>query len=157
PRTSLIPNRFWRILDLICRAHGETNAFVFSLPHKESGCVGDFCHPRFIACMLRLGDLLDLDHGRFCSAVNASLPRLPPTSDAHRAKHEGIKRLLVSPQRVDVRGEYDRQDAYSEAESWFSWLRDELKDQLLRWSEIAPDDTFGSLPSIGTIEARLEG
>lgn len=157
PRTPLLPGRFWHLLGQICRAHGEDREFVMSLPREESGMGGELLHPRFVACMLRLGDLLDLDGGRFCPAINAMVPRLPETSEAHTRKHEGVRHLLVSPQRVSVVATYTDVDAYLEAERWFSWLRDELRDQLVSWDQIAPSPDFAPLPSLGDVQARLEG
>jgi|GEM_PF-7124630 len=157
PRTPLLPGRFWHLLGQICRAHGEDREFVMSLPREESGMGGELLHPRFVACMLRLGDLLDLDSGRFCPAINAMVPRLPESSEAHSRKHEGVRHLLVSPQRVSVVATYTDVDAYLEAERWFSWLRDELRDQLVSWDQIAPSPDFAPLPSLGDVQARLEG
>jgi hypothetical protein len=157
PRTTLLPNRLWHIIGRICRAHGESRDFVMcELPLQESGIGGEICHPRFVACLLRLGDLLDLDSGRFCPTINATIPQLPKLSEAHRAKHAGIRRLLVCPTRIEVSGVYNDVNAYLEAERWFAWLREELSAQLVRWDEIAPP-FFGTLPSAGSIEARLEG
>ena len=70
PRTELIPKRLFRLLGSICALHGGTVADVLSkLPHKEVGMANDDCHPRFVACLLRLGDLLDLDDNRFCPVL----------------------------------------------------------------------------------------
>lgn len=157
PRTTLLPNRLWYLIGRICRAHGENRDFILrELPLQESGLGGDLCHPRFVACMLRLGDLLDLDSGRFCPTINATIPQLPSLSEAHRRKHAGIRRLLVCPARIEVSGVYTDLNAYLEAERWFTWLREELSEQLVRWDELAPPN-FGPLPSVGRIEARLEG
>ncbi len=38
---------------------------ILELQHTTNGIVNDYCHPRFIALMLCLGDLLDLDTDRF--------------------------------------------------------------------------------------------
>ncbi len=157
PRTPLLPGRFWHLLGQICRAHGEDREFVMGLPREESGMGGELCHPRFVACMLRLGDLLDLDGGRFCPAINAMVPRLPEISQAHSRKHDGVRHLLVSPQRISVIATYTDVDAYLEAERWFTWLRDELRDQLVSWDQIAPSPDFAPLPSLGDVQARLEG
>lgn len=157
PRTALIPKRLWYVIGRICRAHGENRDFILeSLPMEETGLGGELCHPRFVASMLRLGDLLDLDSDRFCPTINATISELPSLSQAHRNKHAGIRRLLVSPTRIEVSGVYSDVDAYLEAEKWFAWLREELTGQLTRWNEIAPHD-FSSLPSAGRIEALLEG
>lgn len=155
PRAWLIPNRLWRAIARISTAHGKEFEYALSLPHRELGLTTDYCHPRFVACMLRLGDLLDLDSGRFCPSVNAQLSRMPTTSVAHQRKHEGIEHFVVSPERIEVEAEYTDADAYFEAEKWFAWLREELTAQTLNWSDIAPTQDFGRLPMAGKIQARL--
>jgi hypothetical protein len=157
PRVSVLPNRFWHIIGDICRAHEEARTFVMSLPASASGAGTDVCHPRFVACMLRLGDLLDLDSDRFCPALNATIGALPLTSEAHRKKHVGIRHLLVDTNRIEVRGVYQDVDSYLAAEKWFAMLRDELKNQLVEWHNITPSKEVGPLPSVGVVEAKLEG
>ena len=157
PRTHLLPRRFWSLLGSIARAHNEGLDYLLrELPQKETGFANDECHPRFVAAMLRIGDLLDLDSGRFCPVVNATGGPMPALSAAHLGKHEGVRRLFVSPQRIDVQAEYGEDiPAWEQAELWFTWLREELTGQLARWSEITPHRKFGGLPSPGTIEAKL--
>lgn len=157
PRSGLIPKRLWRVLGDICLAHGKPFEFTMELPYRELGLTTDYCHPRFVSCLLRLGDLLDLDSGRFCPCVNAQVPRLPDVSEVHREKHEGVTHFLVSEDLVEVDAEYKNVDAYFEAERWFSWLKQELIDQTLSWKMIQPNESFGQPPAIGKIQARLTG
>jgi hypothetical protein len=156
PRTGLIPNRLLLTLANVCAAHGSDFESVLRLPHREMGLTTDYCHPRFLACMLRLGDLLDLDSGRFCPCVNAQVTAMPRLSLAHRSKHEGVSHLLVSPEVVSATGEYEDYEAYAEADRWFSWLREELVSQTLRWGEIAPSEALPRLPAVGAIGAKLK-
>lgn len=155
----LIPKRAFQLLALICRHHGSSFEKALELPVRESGYGTDEAHPRFVACMLRLGDLLDLDDGRFCPVLMSTLKGLPPSSHAHERKHASIRHLLVSTTRIEVEAVCDENDiaAYDETERWFAWLRDELKNQAARWADIAPAEDFGSLPSAGRISARIEG
>ena len=102
PRTDLIPDRLFRLLGRICRAHNQDFADVMRLPHSEVGIAADVAHPRFVACMLRLGDLLDLDNGRFCAVMLASVGVAPVSSLAHVAKHAAIRRLRIDPCVIEV-------------------------------------------------------
>jgi hypothetical protein len=157
PRTTLLPNRFWVLLGNICKAHGEGRDFVMNLPPEENGIANELCHPRFVASLLRLGDLLDLDSGRFCPILNATLPRLPAVSASHKRKHEGVEHLLVTHRRIEIQATYSDVDAYLEADRWLGWLIEELREQLLRWDEIAVGMDIGSLPSLGKVNAHLRG
>ena len=157
PRTKLIPHRAIQLLGKICRHHGSNFDKMFDLPQYESGYGTDEAHPRFIACMLRLGDLLDLDDGRFCPVLTSTFGTLPSSSLAHERKHASIEHLLVSPTRIEVEAICEDHEAFDEAERWLNWLRNELRDQAARWSEIVPANGFGALPSTGRIAARLKG
>lgn len=157
PRTQLVPRRFWTLVGRICESHGLSFTGTMSLPARESGFAMDDAHPRFVACMLRLGDLLDLDDGRFCPVLARTFGGLPPSSLAHKEKHHSIVELLVDASEVRVVAECDTPAAFDVTEQWFAWLREELRDQSVRWSEICPEPDFGAVPSAGRIEARLLG
>lgn len=157
PRTALIPDRLFRVLGKVCAHHGRSFEDTMLLPEREAGLGTDEAHPRFIACMLRIGDLLDLDNGRFCPVMMKGFGSLPPSSAAHFEKHASIKHLELGPTRVEVEAECETYEAYEVTEQWLVWLREEIKNQMARWSEIVPQSNLGSLPSLGRISANLKG
>ena len=168
PRT-LIPQRLFEWLARICLAHGQSQEEVARLPHCENGIGHDMCHPRFVGFMLRLGDLLDLDNGRFCPVLLASIGRIPPTSADHVGKHASITRFYVSPERIDVEatcsdGQESSQEkvkqahrTYQAVSQWLEWLESELTYLAVGWANIAPSALGGGPPSVGTIRAQLSG
>ena len=173
PRT-LIPQRLFYWLGQIAMAHGRSHAFVNSLPYSEEGMGTDDCHPRFVARMLRLGDLLDLDNGRFCPVLLSMVGRIPASSLAHIGKHASVRHFCVGPDKIEVTAvcesakttephtsppaeETNALDPYASYEAiatWLGWLEKELGYLASHWADIAPPN-FGGAPSIGTIEARL--
>lgn len=157
PRTPLIPDRLFRVLATACAHHGRSFEDTMRLPEREAGLGTDEAHPRFVACMLRLGDLLDLDNGRFCPVMMKGFGALPPSSAAHFEKHAAIKHLELGPTRVEVEAECETYEAYEATEQWLTWLREELKSQMARWGEIVPHADLGALPSLGRISANLKG
>jgi len=157
PRTTLIPRRLFDILGRICAHHGRSFKETTSLPQRESGLGTDDAHPKFVACMLRLGDLLDLDNNRFCPIMVRSFGQLPASSLAHFEKHAAVTRLDVNTAIVEAEAECPNYESYEVTEQWFSWLREELKNQMATWSTITPALDFGALPSMGTISARITG
>lgn len=157
PRNYLIPNRLWYLLSEICKVHGKNNEQILELPYQENGIGDDVCHPRFIAAMLRLGDLLDIDSNRFVPSTFSMINSLPIESKAHKGKHDGIKHLLVTPNNLSIKGVYTDIEAYLQAEKWFNLLRDEIEFSTLKWDKIDPKPSIGRLPSIDLIEAKLEG
>lgn len=161
----LIPRRLWEWLARITEAHGASQDAVMRLSREENGLGTDTCHPRFIAFLLRLGDLLDLDGGRFCPTLVKSIGRLPESSMDHVGKHASIDLFFVSPERIEVGAmcrvdesddEVDPYGAYEAVSSWFDWLKDEVRFVAAHWAQTAPPD-FGGAPSLGRVEAKLEG
>lgn len=159
PRTGLIPDRLFGILGQVCEAHGLSFDDVMRLPERETGVAGDIAHPRFVACMLRLGDLLDIDNGRFCPVMLATFGNMPQSSLAHVGKHAAIRHLRVDDSLIEVTAECTESDAenggFEATAGWFEMLRKELRDQQGCWTLIAPMPDFGALPSEGKIVVSL--
>ncbi|UFH52226.1 ATP-binding protein [Spirosoma sp. KNUC1025] len=145
-----IPNRFIVVLAEIAYGHGIGFYNVFDrLEYIADGFGGDKMHPRFIAYLLRLGDLLDVDDKRF-SIFNERVfaDSLPHTSQLHKEKHASVKHLLISPASIEVTVDCMSDEVYRVARGWFDWLQEEVKDQSREWSNIAPKYLTGLPPSI---------
>lgn len=155
PRNALVPQRFWGLIGRICESHGKDFGALNDLPQVESGFGVDDAHPRFVAAMLRLGDLLDLDDGRFCPVLSRTFGGLPPSSKAHEEKHHSIEEFYVGTTEIRVVAECKSTPAFDVTEQWLTWLRDELRNLNTSWSRISPEPDFGVIPSAGKIEARL--
>jgi len=161
PRTELMPARLFRLLGLICQMHGATFESLLSadgLPFKEAGMANEDCHPRFVACLLRMGDLLDLDDNRFCPVLQriAGDDR-PAISRAHEDKHHAIRHLRIDRDRIEVNAECQTIPGYLEAFRWFDWLKQETQNQMAHWQEIAPNRDLGLLPTLGNLTVTLSG
>ncbi len=148
----------------ICEAHGKPFKDLMKLEHCADGVVADDFHPRFIAAMLRLGDLLDLDNGRFprwfVSEISRDKNLIPKLSSLHYRKHEAISHLLVTPKEIQVIAScYSDNEGYAVASivsEWFDWLDEECRNQILHWSEIAQND-FGQPPRVTKKEIMIDG
>ncbi|MFC5583358.1 hypothetical protein [Rhodanobacter terrae] len=161
PRTELMPARLFRVLGRICQMHGTSFEALLSadgLPFKEAGMANEDCHPRFVACLLRMGDLLDLDDNRFCPVLQriAGDDR-PATSRAHEDKHQAIRHLRIDRDRIEVSAECQTIPGYLEAFRWFDWLKQETQNQMAHWQEIAPSRELGLLPTLGNLTVTLSG
>lgn len=158
PRTELIPKRLFRILGSICNLHGSSFDEVLSqLPHKEVGMANDDCHPRFIACLLRLGDLLDMDDNRFCPVMQRIAGERPALSKAHEDKHSSIRHFRLDSDRIEVTAVCDSVEGYVEQWRWLEYLRGEMQCQMGRWQDIAPSAELGLLPTLGDIKVSISG
>lgn len=159
PRTELIPKRLFRLLGQICQMHGSPfDEMMERLPYKEAGMAQEDCHPRFVACMLRLGDLLDLDDNRFCPVMQQIAgDKRPRLSCAHVDKHASIRHFRLDRERIEVSAECATIEGYVETCKWFDWLKQEVQNQMARWSDIAPSRELGLLPTLGELKVDLEG
>jgi len=155
PRNELIPKRLFRLLGEVCALHGRDREALMEMPYKAAGLGRDATHPRFVACLLRLGDLLDLEDNRFCPVMLRQVGDLPNTSHAHINKHQSIRHLRIDPERIEVQASCNSYDSYVETENWFEHLRRELEWQMAHWWDIVPNRDFGLMPTLGKIEAKL--
>lgn len=168
----------------ICMCHGQPIEHIFQLSFRADGMVGDKYHPRFIASMLRLGDSLDLDNGRFPMwfVRDASLNKniIPKLSLLHFRKHEAISHLLITPEEIEitahcvseqieaeeenkhkkeVQEERARQESYEVAALVYEWtdgLAKECKNIVMNWSQIAQPD-FGNPPAHPRVTIYVDG
>lgn len=154
-----IPQRLITSLGQICLAHARDFDFVMAMPYDANGVVdGDFCHPRFVACMLRLGDLLDLDNNRFSDVLLKTLTSMPADSWQHYYKHLSTSHYLVSNRRIEITATCKEIEVAEKAEQWFGWIIQEMHDLQSHWSDIIPiTGVATTLPSLGEIRVELDG
>lgn len=161
PRTELIPARLFKLLGRICHLHGSPFKAIIApngLPFREAGLAQEDCHPRFVACLLRMGDLLDLDDNRFCPVMQGIAgDHRSCLSRAHEDKHAGMRHLRIDRDRIEVTAECATVEGYLEAFKWFDWLKQEMQDQMSHWRDIVPSRKLGLLPTLGNFEVRLSG
>lgn len=169
----------------ICMCHGQSVRDLLKMSYCADGMVGDEFHPRFVAALLRFGDLLDLDNGRFPMwftdeiAKNTSV--IPKLSILHFSKHESISHLLITPEKIEItahcntkkiplenaenkqRSEFERekeqQNSYDVAtliHDWTSQLSKECNELFLYWNEIAQAD-FGYPPAEVETKIYVDG
>lgn len=139
--------RIIRLIAKICELHQMDYNHILELPHSTNGISDDYCHPRFIAFMLCLGDLLDLDTDRFNEYYLETTTPLPHESELHKAKHESILHYLVNTNGVEIIAECEMKDVYRILQGWVEWIDDLLKFGALNWSRLVQND-FGNSPSL---------
>lgn len=151
-----LPNRFIELLANIALLHGENFSDVMTrLYPKANGYKGDYIHPRFIACMIRLGDLLDFDDNRFSTFSIASIKDMPDVSALHLQKHASVRHMLISPTAIEAELDCSEENVFRIARSWFDWLEEEVNNQSREWSNIAPPDLGGLPPIISKDSIRI--
>lgn len=142
------PKRYLSLLADVAHLHGTDFKELMSLlPLEDDGLRGDKVHPRFIACMIRLGDLLDVYSNRFNSFTMATLKEVPESSKAHFDKHQSVKHLLISPNGIEAELDCPTDASYRVVRELFDMLEKEVEKQSQNWNRIAPDD-LGGLPPV---------
>ncbi|MGP5336611.1 HD domain-containing protein [Psychrobacter maritimus] len=158
PRTELLPNRIYRYLAQICLSHGKSFNYVMQdLPFRQTGMGTEDCHPRFVACLLRLGDLFDIDDNRFCPVMARQVGNMPSFSETHKHKHQAIREFQLDNETVSVTAVCSTEMAYIECRNWFDWIREEIQNQMSQWKNIVPSRDFGLLPTINKLDVEMDG
>lgn len=156
PRTELLPKRIYRYLGQICWAHGRNFEEVMSLlPFRQTGMGTEDCHPRFVACLLRLGDLFDIDDNRFCPVMARQVGNMPSLSETHEQKHKAIREFQLDSETVSVTAICSTEMAYIECRNWFDWIKEEIQNQMSQWKNIVPSRDFGLLPTINKLDVEM--
>lgn len=151
-----IPQRLRCMLGRICECHTESFEKVMELPDKENGFDYEQCHPRFIACLLRLGDLLDLDNNRISDIILRTVKTIPTESFFHIKKQLSISHCNINSKQIDITAECEEYKTADLASNWFLWLDKEITDQMKNWNQIVPNPEFGFLPTVGNLRVDLK-
>lgn len=161
-----LKSRIANLAKLICVAHNEDQDNLLTLPKAENGLAGDFTHPRLIASLLRLGDLFDLDNGRFDpwieKAADDDLPGFPRMSRLNVLKHRGVTSLLITPRFVrihaDLKGDnyYELLDTSNLFYDWFDYIQGEIDFLKMNWIELT-EGLLGHGPGVLDLKIKLNG
>jgi len=114
----------------VCLAHGlRQHALDDNERFPERRDVkGEKVNVRFMAILLRIGDLLDLSYDRACPLLlNAACP-LPPESLAQWSQYQRITHRMTAPDRIEITAECETQEEHRFFLDWCQWLVDEIRD-----------------------------
>ena len=157
----LLHDRIYRILFSISESHGKSFEDVMKLPKKENGIGNEIGHPIFIACLLRMGDLLDIDNKRFSEKLIENIEDIIPIdSKEHLEKHKSITHFWIDQERIEITATVNSgEESYNVAEvigKWFSYIEDEYNNQLHNWNDIIPQNIGTSLPILGELKIDIK-
>ena len=153
----LIQKRLIMLLADIVYLHTESNQKILELDYRTNGFNADYVHPRFLAQMLRMGDLLDADNHRFNSANEVVFGEIPKVSKDHLEKHMSARHILITPDIIEYRADCNKLDVYRETRTFITWLKEEIEFWALNWKNIMPEIIKGSAPKLGKCELLLNG
>jgi molecular chaperone HtpG len=119
-----------RTINDVCVAHGLRQHQLLDAERfpdrRDIG--GETVNVRFLAILLRIGDLLDMSFDRACPLLlNAACP-IPADSLAHWTKYQRITHRLIAPDRIELKASCQTQDEHRYLTDWCQWLVDEIKE-----------------------------
>lgn len=153
----LIQHRLIMLLSDIAYLHNEASSRVLELDYKTDGFNADYAHPRFVALMLRMGDLLDADNNRFNASNEIVFGEIPHSSKNHLNKHMSTRHILITPDVIEYRADCAETEVYRETRNFLTWLKEEVEFWALNWKDIMPANINGSAPKLGKCELLLNG
>ncbi|MGL4483175.1 MAG: HD domain-containing protein [Lactococcus garvieae] len=158
PRTSLIPSRLFLFVAEIVTCHGKSVEKVLDIAKCNDGVdADDYAHPRYIAALLRIGDLLDIDDGRFCPTMLANIGSVPPSSSSHQTKHASIKHLKIDCSTIEIKSICPDYDSFEAQSHWFEYLKSEVRFHNENWNKIAPSSCYSTLPIVDDVSCEIDG
>lgn len=151
----VIPPRIFKILGDICSSHTKDFEDVLNLPFCEVGIDIEDAHPKFVACLLRVGDLLDLDNNRFSEVMLRTLSRVPIDTLNHKSKHLSIESFRLDQDKIEIKAKCKDYDTANITQHWFNFLNSEISLQMINWNDIVPFKELCYLPTIGVLQVEL--
>ncbi|NGM83393.1 hypothetical protein G5B47_13300 [Paenibacillus sp. 7124] len=152
------PSLFQTITD-ICVAHGLSS---FELDDSEKyperrDIRGEEVNVKFLALLLRIGDLLDMSYDRACPLLmNAACP-LPSDSLAHWTQYQRITHRLTATDCIQITAKCNTQDEHRFLQDWCQWLVDEIKNASIIMSKATRHSNWNAPSvSIGNSNASIK-
>lgn len=140
---SKIDSRLYHYIAQCCYMHALNCEDVLTLPKTENDIETGHCHPRFIAYMLRLGDLLDISNNRFDEMDIMHYGNLPGKSELHKKKHEAIEHINFTDRKIEITARSDNEEVCQVTNDWFTWIKSEVQFMVAHWTEFAPEEIGG--------------
>lgn len=136
---NVLGDRCTKHLAAICKMHDQNPDDIMGMPYRENGFFNDYFHPRFIASLLCLGDLMDMDTDRFDMNILKASSGMPMLSELHKKKHESVTRYLVETSRIEIGANCESVQVYRIMRQWMDWMKSVTDFMLRNWDEITPN------------------
>lgn len=141
---TIIPARLYRVSAKVASLHGKNfEEILTELKYSTKGFGSGNMHPQFVAAMLRIGDLLDMDNNRFNPYAVKHFGRLPFASMLHLKKHKSISHISISESEINAEAHASEYDVCLLADDWFKAIDREVKNLICYWNMIVPEALLG--------------
>ncbi|HEX9059631.1 MAG TPA: hypothetical protein VF941_05590, partial [Clostridia bacterium] len=176
-----VPLNWQGFLSEISKLHGMPFEDILELPHKSNGINSQHIHPRFAAAMLRIGDLLDMQAGRFDNTAISVFGMLERESLGHYFKHKFIKHVYIDENSIEATSDVLFEDIKQELEimrekgdevsgdsreiafetlkatrDWFNWIEEEMANLFNHWTDIVPEKFIMTKPKTN-LRIKVDG
>lgn len=156
-----IPQRIQETVGKICFSHGISFNEMLYLLEPTDSLLGYVFHPRFIAALLCIGDLCDLDNGRFNTMAIEVFGGLTKSNLVHYYKHESVTSFVIQKDMISVnfniqnkriKEEIKSKSIFAEStdndlqnfcdlilletQNWINWMTDIVENIKLHWNEL---------------------
>ena len=137
-------DRLYKVLGEVAFAHNEEYQYILkNLKAEVDGFGNEKMNPQFIASLLRLGDLLDMDNNRFDFYTLDHFGVLPAVSQSHLNKHMCLSHLLITEKVIEAIEMAEDKETCEVAAKWFGMIEEEIKNLTSNWNNIAPKRVGG--------------
>jgi molecular chaperone HtpG len=109
---------------------------------EERLVFGEKVNVRFLARLLRIGDLLDMSSKRADPMTERSVGPLPLDAVPHWQQYSAKKHENISPKVIEFTFECRDQDAHRVLRDWFGWLETEIRTAGLEQLHAARHDNW---------------
>ena len=89
---------------------------------------GEKVNVRFLARLLRIGDLLDVSTSRTDPLAAIALGPFPPDAKPHWLQYHLKRHENISPDEIAFRFECEDQETHRVLRDWFGWLENEVRN-----------------------------
>lgn len=140
----ILKERMGQLVAKVSGLHGRDYQDIENiLPYHALGFDNRHMHPQFIAVMLRIGDLLDMDNNRFSFYELEHFGELPATSGYHYKKHEAIYHFAIDHRQIEASAMSDDYEVCKVISEWFQYLKENVEDLICDWNQFAPPELEG--------------
>lgn len=137
-------NRLYNLLGKVVYSHGKDLDYIFrELPSETNGFGNEKIYPQFIALLLRIGDLLDMDNNRFDIMLLQHFGNLPKISTNHLKKHLSISHFLVTERKIQAKAYTTDYEVCKITDQWFQYIKNEMQNITSNWNRVAPEEMGG--------------
>jgi len=181
-----IPSHMRIAVAQINLCHGKNWSDILKMKRRQNGFRRDYIHPRFVAALLRLGDLLDLDSTRFNPYQLEYLSSISRDSAAHLLKNLAISEFLINERTICITTDFNTDMSRKLLErhlikepganwnsiddrlkslistsakimrDWMKMIGDDAKEFRIHWNDVAPDNMKGSIAVLEKSMIRID-